>query len=430
MASDNSPNHPRGTMDLTKTYPTHALLLADARSFASNAGFLVRDHPRGYFQEKEWPFALSFSSTPKRGAIVCSPKSKCRCPGSICPWKLSYLWIGEKKAYCWRPESCNLHHTHDIPPPPMTFEFDGRTEVVCEQDLSSEEERFIKDQSLSRIGIPQMQVNLEREFSFRSFDYELLRRVRDKVLDERFGSDRTQLHALVKKGDAVRRHGGIFAIDPSPEDFGIDAIHFQPRLFRAYATIYGTNDFKMADGTHHLSQHKSIAVFWTVIDCLMRTKFAGCTFAFTENSLPIIRGAQMFFPGEHVGSNSSTTFDVCELPGYFDPLVDDSVNVSVLDSNNDVDDPKVGTSDDPDVDDPEVGTSDDPTTAAYDPTTAVTEPPEDLPTEGGTLPADDEKSHVSETSSDLIENCVVDRDDGQDLVQENQPMLTKPWKLT
>ena len=234
-----------------------------------------------------------------------------------------------KYLYSWRPDCSILSHSHSRLPPPITF--GGRTNVIYEQHRSSKEKNFIEEQSLSRIGIPQMQVNLEREYPFHSFNYKLICCLQNKVLDDRFGFDRTQLHALVKKGDDVKRHGGMFGIDPSPDNFGIDAIHFQLRLFCAHANTYGTNDFKMADGTHHLSHRNSIAAFWIVIDCLIHTKFADCTFAFTENSVPIIRGAQMFFPGEDVGNASRMTVDVCELAGFFDPLIDSSVDINVLD---------------------------------------------------------------------------------------------------
>ena len=61
----------------------------------------------------------------------------------------------------------------------------------------------------------------------------------------------------------MKKHGGIFIVDPSHKDLGIAAIHGQTKLLREYALTltYGVNDLKMADRTHHLSEHCSHAVF-------------------------------------------------------------------------------------------------------------------------------------------------------------------------
>jgi hypothetical protein len=75
------------------------------------------------------------------------------------------------------------------------------------------------------------------------------------------------------KAETVKRLGGRFVVVPSISDFSIETIHCQTKLMGAYARIYG--DFKMADGTHKITQYDMTFVFWMVIDCLLRSKFVG-----------------------------------------------------------------------------------------------------------------------------------------------------------
>ena len=73
-----------------------------------------------------------------------------------------------------------------------------------------------------RTEIPLLSVGLERVFSTRSFGKPLLSRIKKKVLDERYGSDQNQLHALFLSGEEIWRHGGIFEVVPSDE-YGIES---------------------------------------------------------------------------------------------------------------------------------------------------------------------------------------------------------------
>jgi hypothetical protein len=97
-----------------------------------------------------------------------------------------------------------------------------------------------------------------------------------------------------------------------------------------YARVYGEDGFKMADGTHKITKYDTTFVFWMVIDCLLKSKFVGYTANFTENSDVIIDGADVFF--QH--NNSSSLLDVDSnkkfvggIPGYFDPFVDNEINL-------------------------------------------------------------------------------------------------------
>jgi hypothetical protein len=73
-----------------------------------------------------------------------------------------------------------------------------------------------------------------------------------------------------------------------------------------YASVYGEDGFKMADGTHKSTKYNMTFVFWMVIDCLLKSKFVGYTVNFTENSDVLIDGADVFFQHD----NSSTLLDV------------------------------------------------------------------------------------------------------------------------
>lgn len=304
---------------------------------AATAGFKVAIFPKLYFTNDNWPFHSEFKKgVPLRGWFTCSPKSYCRKVNSCCPWKWVFRWAQKEKVYVFLSPNCHLSHNHDLNPP--LIKFDGRTEVKLADDLTPTEAEFIKQQTLSRTPIPKLQVNMEREFPTRSFEYDMLYRLTQKTLNLEYGNDRTQIHELFQKGDQLRLHGGVFIVEPSSNnDFGFEAIHGQTKLMREYAITYGVNDLKMADGTHHFSKHGTQAVFWNVVDCLLLSKFCGFTFCFSENSTPIISGAEQFFPGEgkedptKTGANETLQFG--ELLGYYDPFVDCEVPVS--DENTD-----------------------------------------------------------------------------------------------
>jgi len=103
------------------------------------------------------------------------------------------------------------------------------------------------------------------------------------------------MHELFRKGDKIQSHGGLFVVNPSNEDFGIEAIHYRTLLFRHYALSYGVNQLTFVDGTHNLNPHKSTSIIWYRVDgLLVWTKFMGVTYAFSEHSKPIIRGVKLF----------------------------------------------------------------------------------------------------------------------------------------
>ena len=135
MASENH-SPPPGCLapDLRKTFLMHEELMVFIQSFASSAGFSVRDDPKEYFTAENWPFECPYTRMPRRGKIVCSPKSQGRPSRSSCPWKVAYLWVKNQNVFCWRPSSSYLCHRHGLALPMAIF--DGRTEVKFEQHLT------------------------------------------------------------------------------------------------------------------------------------------------------------------------------------------------------------------------------------------------------------------------------------------------------
>ena len=141
--------------------------------------------------------------------------------------------------------------------------------------MTAEEYQTIKEQSVSRVNVPQMRVNLEELFPSRSFSPPMLYRMRDKFLKDKYGADGHNLTDLFTKAETIKQLGGRFVVVPSSTDFSIETIHCQTKLMGEYARIYG--DFKMADGTHKITQYDMTFVFWIVINwsgsCLGKTVF-------------------------------------------------------------------------------------------------------------------------------------------------------------
>jgi hypothetical protein len=135
------------------------------------------------------------------------------------------------------------------------------------------------------------------------------------------------------RGEKVAPHG----TPPDQKnrgDFSIETIHCQTKLMGEYARIYG--DFKMADGTHKITQYDMTFVFRMVIDCLLRSKFVGYTANFTKNSDVIKAGVGLFFEQDISSTASAQVMQnkilVGSIPGYFDPFVDNEVDLAAMDS--------------------------------------------------------------------------------------------------
>ena len=309
---------PLPVFDFLTTFIELKVVIAYAKQYASELNFITRHHPKSYFSEKAWPFSRPFpvDRYSMRGHILCSPKSNGRDVRSMCNWKLVYKYDKLRKVYMWLPEKSCLKHDHILPPIPITL--DGCKDIQYEKDLTPKQYKFIKNNALMRIPVPMVKVNLEREFANHAFDYEMVRRVQNKTLDEIYGCDRTQLHALFVQGSEIRRLGGIFETIPS-DDLSIESFHIQTARMRRYAIVYGVNDLKMVDATHHLTRYDRVTIVWNVVDCLQRTKLAGVSYSPSENHVPIIQGALHFFPGEDYKKGERNPCSCDELENHFNP---------------------------------------------------------------------------------------------------------------
>ena len=136
------------------------------------------------------------------------------------------------------------------------------------------------------------------------------------------------------KGDRIRHLGGKFIVVPSVIDFSIETIHCQTKLMGEYARVYMVKMVLRWLMGHKITKYDMTFVFWMVIDCLLKSKFVGYTTNFTENSDVIIDGADVFF--QHNNSSSlldvdNNNFFVEGIPGYFDPFVDNEINLDADD---------------------------------------------------------------------------------------------------
>jgi hypothetical protein len=144
--------------------------------------------------------------------------------------------------------------------------------------------------------------------------------MRNRFLNEKYDPDGHSLQDLFMKGDRILRLGGKFLVVPSSSNFSIKTIHCQTKLMGEYATVYGEDGFKMADGMHKITKYDMTFVFWMVNDCLLKSKFVGYPVNFTENSDVIIDGAHVFFHNEAPRTSSdveSNKILVGGIPGFF-----------------------------------------------------------------------------------------------------------------
>ena len=197
---------------LDTTYLSLQSLTDDIRRVASENGFRVKHNPKDYFNEKDWPHeeSVPFASvsidnkelTARRGYFICSPKSECREKNSLCTFQVAWGWEKKVGLYVFRPKSSCLQHSHLLP---EIVDLQGKRLVKLEGDLTHAEEAYIQEKCLCKMDIPNMQINLERNFPGRCFSAAMLYRIRKKVLDAQYGADRNQLYLLIDYGEAIRK---------------------------------------------------------------------------------------------------------------------------------------------------------------------------------------------------------------------------------
>ena len=313
-------------------FPYQALLLNHVQQYSSSRGFMTLHHAKDHFTpdqyEKYFPSeTYHTNSRPvRRGIFYCSPKSNGCKKNEGCCFRARYHWCNNTKGFVFSRRASNLSHNH-----PLSSQLtvvDGREVVYLESTVTAEEYHTIKEQSVSRVNVPQMRVNLEELFPSRSFSPPMLYQMRVKFLKDKYGADSHDLTDLFTKAETIKHLGGCFVVIPSSTDFSIETIHCQTKLMGEYARIYG--DFKMADGTHKITQYDMTFVFWMVIDCLLRSKFVGYTANFTENSDVINSGVEIFFEEDSTAASAQVEQNkilVGGIPGYFDPFVDNEVDL-------------------------------------------------------------------------------------------------------
>ena len=98
-------------------------------------------------------------------------------------------------------------------------------------------------------------------------------------------------------------------------------------MTRRYAIVYGVNDLKMVDATHHLTRYDRMTIVWNVVDCLQQTKLAGVAYSPSKNHAPIIQGALYFSPGESVKDGKWNNSSIGELANHFDPNTGSEISV-------------------------------------------------------------------------------------------------------
>jgi hypothetical protein len=338
----------------TMKFSRHSELTSFFSKYASTMGFIIVDRQKGFFKEQDLdkyfptneeevlatttttpttaPTTTTANKMPYRGYFYCSPKSynSKYSPCQSCPFKACYLWCGNEHKFIIRSQS-NFQHNHHLRSALMVL--DGVEHVNYEHFLTYEETTMIRDQSIARVSMPQLKINLEEMFPHRTYDKPLLYRMRKKFFDAKYGSDGHNIQDLFVKGDMIKVLGGKFVVQPSSDSFCFKSIHCQTKLMGEYADVFGRDGFRMADGTHKITQHDWTFIFWMVIDNLLGSKFVGYTANFSENTAVIVEGAEIFFPFDAVTTTSlpdaSDGNHVCigGIPGHFDPFVDTPVNL-------------------------------------------------------------------------------------------------------
>jgi len=165
-----------------------------------------------------------------------------------------------KKSFVFSYRSSNLSHNHQLFP--QVTVVDGCVIVSLENLLTHEEFQSIEEESLSRVQIPQMRVNLEESFPHCCFSAQMIHRMRYRFLKNKYGADGHNITDLFMKGERIRCLGGLFIVVPSSTDFSIETIHSQTKLMGDYTTVYGVDGFIMADGTHKITKYDMTFVFW------------------------------------------------------------------------------------------------------------------------------------------------------------------------
>jgi len=186
----------------------------------------------------------------------------------------------------------NINHDHTIEAMTVSLE-DGTVLVKNEGDLTLEEEAFIKEKSLELIGMSKMQLRLRENFLGRSFDSQMLHRIKNSHLNAMFGKDRHRLPQLMQKGEATKAKGGVWEPIICTNTFRLQGTNYQEVKMREYAEEFG-QCCTFADGTHGTNVYGIVTVPFTTVDSLGLSVISGISTMLNENSVDIIRSCGLF----------------------------------------------------------------------------------------------------------------------------------------
>ena len=290
--------------------------------YAARQGFSAVDQYKDTISKEEYERlypGTKFASVPSRGFFYCSRLSANRKKGVDCPLCICYLLKKGENHYSILDRSC-FRHSHSCGSRLKNIE--GKDYVNFEKDLTKEEQLVIFHLSCAKVTVTQMATALESISPGRAFTPQLLKRLRLKILQSRYGTDMHDLPGLFEKCKQVQAGGGTFEIVPSSSDFGIESIHVQSKLMNEYAAIY--RNLKIIDGTHKLSQYNFVFVIHSTICCLLCTHVTGITAHFSENSKAIIEGCHLFYPETKTVTNTVKTG---EFTDHYCPFADSEITV-------------------------------------------------------------------------------------------------------
>jgi hypothetical protein len=229
---------------------------------------------------------------PRRGHIKCNGKATDEDGRSIqCPYAVPYSYIAKLKAYQIRSGAIRLCLEHNHPP---TLEVLDGVDVVKRQiDLKPDEVEAIQTLSLTHQSMSAIKEALALKFPMRDFETQLVQRVADAMRDKTFGKDRHQMGSLMKKGHDTVASGGVWLPIICPNTNRLIGCHYQTKRMKLYAVQCGSY-FVTVDGTHGTNMYKLTNVPFVTVCCLGLSHIVGTGIYPSENTLQIVKSAQLF----------------------------------------------------------------------------------------------------------------------------------------
>ena len=271
------------------------------------------------FKEDE---AMKLFSVPKHDGKPIYKRFQFYCNHNhTCPFRLPVSFHMAKRKFCIMGKggsdekkvgttNHNLSHDHTIEAMTVSLE-DGTLQVTKEKDLRPEEEAYIKDKSLELIGMSKMQLALRDKFPGRSFDSQLLHRIKNTHLDSTYGRDRHRLPQLMQNGEAVKAKGGVWEPIICTDTFRLKGTNYQEPKMREYAEEYGQY-CTFADGTHGTNVYGIVTMPFATVDSLGLSTITGISTMLNENSVDVVRSSKLFGLSAKLRGESEVSL-VCDV---------------------------------------------------------------------------------------------------------------------